>query len=521
MLFQPLGEQELLRALRQSKLADRQVFDDEVSRAIDYLEGRQKQDIEQELLERYRQSQSGDRGQRIYAVTLPLTERYVAEAASIYDRPVTRELVNDAGDVQEEPTKILKDHLERIGFDEHMHQNERLTVLIGVNAVWAQAKRGSLRLAVAAVDDIYPVAHPDAVMPDGVAADPKDQNDYAGFIVRIVHAIDDANAVRESQYALVTAAETMFYRGTGPYEPRTETIQRAANPFTWPQPNERGKFVEMPLQMMTFWHRALPTRSLLKSADVAIVEANRELNIQWSMLFDTIRMQGWSTLVLGLVNPKDAPASMTHGARFPIPLSAGETASALTYATPYAQIVETLKTYVKMLAISLRQSPSDFAIDQAAAVSGFAKLVDSLPKIEARQDRMRRTKHMEEQYMWPRIGAVLTFLKVLPPTVRLLRMRVRFSDYEVPRSPQEIQSELDTNIKYGLDSPVNVLMRKHGISREEATGMVAQNRAESKGGHQDQQVQLGNGTGNGTARTLMGALIGRRTAKTEQDANDR
>jgi len=474
-LWQPLGEQELLKALRQSKQFSRQAYNSEVRRAVDYLEGRQRDDIEQELQTRYSKSQSGNTGQQIYPVTMPITQRYVAEAANAYNKPVIRSLVNDAGEEQEEVTKALRDHLDRVGYDEIMHQNEKLTILLGVSCVWYQAKRGMLRPVVTTVDDVYPVAATDALMDDGVAADPKDQNDYAGFIVQLVHAIDDISKIQQNQFALITPAEVIYYKAIDPYEPRMETMERVPNPVRFPQPSANGKLSEQALQMFTVWHSGLPLRSLLGSADAQIVDANRELNIQWSLLFDTIRVQGWSSLLLSVMDPNSAPTSISHGARFPITLKAGETASMMNGSTPYGQIVEVLKTFSKLLAISLRQSPSDFSVDQAAAVSGFSKLVDSLPKIEARQERIRRLTHLEQYVAWPRIAAIMIHLGLLPKEAAGLKLRVRYAAIEYPKTPQEEQIELDTNFKHGLDSPVQVLMRRHGWNKQEAEAFWGEN----------------------------------------------
>lgn len=519
-LWEPLGEQELLKALRQSKQADRAAFNEEIRRAVDYLEGIQKADVEQLLLERYSKSQMGDAGQTISPVTLPITERYVAEAANAYNQPVTRELVNEAGEVQEDATKILRDELEKVGYDEHMHLNERLTVLMGVSAVWYQVKRGKLRPVVTAVDDIYPVAQPDAVLPDGVAADPKDPDDYAGFIVQLVHAIDDVAKVMANEYALVTPAETIYYKARDPYAMQGE-VQRYPNPYRWPQVDYSGKEVNAPLQMVTFWHKSLPTRSLLRSQDIAIVDANRELNIQWSLLFDTLRLQGWATTVMNLMNPEAAPSSMTHGARFPLVLSAGETASSLTYATPYGQIVDVLKTYSRLLAVSLRMSPSDFSIDQAAAASGFAKLVDSLPKIEARRERLARLKHMEEQVAWPRIGAALAMTGALPEAAKGLQMRVSFAELEFPKTPQEEATEFETEFKHGLSSPVDVIMKRKGVTKEEAEEILQENKASTGGGQQQQPPFEGEQTNvaqPGQSRGLFAALIRQRQSKPEAES---
>lgn len=520
MLWQPIGEQELLKALRQSKQTNREGTNEEIRLAIDYMEGRQRADIEEQLVHRYPTSQSGDSGQMIFPVTIPLVERYVSEAANAYNKPVTRGLVDPDGeetDATQEVTDAVNKHLGLVGYDERLHLNEKLSVLTGVSSVWYQVKRGMLRPVVTAPDDIYPLAHADGVLPDGVAADPKDPDDYAGFIVELAHAVDDSSMIARRQFALVTSAETIFYSGHGPYSPDTSTLQKYPNPFAWDMLVDKGKTQRLPLQMLTFWHRSMPTRTLIGGADADIVYANREINIQLSMLFDTIRLQGWATPVLNKMN-KGQESKVVYGARFPIELAVGETMSMVTGNAPYSQIIETLKTTVQLLAMSKRQSSNDFSIDGAAPASGFAKLVDSLPKLEAREERIRRLKHMEENVAWPRICSALIWLGVIPESARNLQMRVEFADVEFPRSVDETARLQEHEFRFGLDSPTEFIMRRDGISREAAEAQLEQNRKDSKSAAPPPPGQgaPGQPAQPNDTRSVFASLIGRTAQQPQQ-----
>ena len=66
-------------------------------------------------------------------------------------------------------------------------------------------------------------------------------------------------------------------------------------------------------------------------------------------------------------------------------------------------------------------------------------------------------------------------LGLLPKEAAGLKLRVRYAAIEYPKTPQEEQIELDTNFKHGLDSPVQVLMRRHGWNKQEAEAFWGEN----------------------------------------------
>jgi hypothetical protein len=490
-LFEPVSEDMILKALRQSKQANRDLLKLDFERAIDYLNNNQFVHVEEALLERYENTQLGDKGQEIVPVTMPLTERYIAEAASAYNKPVERSVIGIESNAEdEELTKKLTDYLKRIGYDEKMHRNEQLSLLLSTSCIWYQEKRGILRPVIVYPQDVYPI-----INPDDPSADPSDPEDYLGFVIEVLWTADDTISTTKRTFVAVLPEKTLFYEAHDPYSPVDKIVMEEANPFTWPQANNDGNTVERPLQMLTFWHKQQYEQELIIKADPDIANANHELNVQWSLLFDTMRMQGWSTPVMSLINQDKAPPKLKHGSRFPIVIDPGETYDLKTGAAPYTEVVEALKTYTKLLAIAKRQSPNDFSIDQSNATSGFAKIVDSLPKIEARNERLRRLKRLEEQVAWPRIASILRKQKVFPASIATThKLSVKFSDVEVLKSPDERRTEIETDTKYHLSNPVDIIMDRMDVSREEAEEIYQHNKEVNKGGkvgEEEQQLQPG------------------------------
>src|SRR3990167_824585 len=102
MLFDRLGgEREIREAARRAKREARRNLKRLYQLAIDYHENRQRDDVEKELAARFPSSQQDDPGQRIFPVCVPLTERFVAEAANAYSKPMQRELVLPDGSTNE------------------------------------------------------------------------------------------------------------------------------------------------------------------------------------------------------------------------------------------------------------------------------------------------------------------------------------------------------------------------------------------------------------------------------------
>ena len=459
-------EQEIRASVRRLKEDAREQYRKRAQTAVDYLEGRLEADTQSELYSRFPSSQDGEAGQEILPITLGLVERYVSEAANAYNRPVKRELVDEEGGVNDDLTKILADELDIARYDEVMHRAEQLSVLLGMSCVWFQAKRGALRPAIVLPQDIYPIA-PEA--PDFF--DPSDPEDYEAFVVELFWAVDDDAKAQRRTFAHVSRKGTVFYEGSEPHNV-DRVLSEWPNPYLWPQALDGGKPTEQPGQMLTFWHDRLPLGGILPDRDHDIVEGNREINIALSAIFDNIRFQGHAVPVKKLINPSDPKAKQRHGVRFPVVLDLSESFEYITSATNYADQVQVLKDFVRLLAMAKRMSPNDFSIDGAAPASGFAKLVDSLPKLEARNERVRRLKHLEEQVAAPRILSVLVTLGKLPREALGLRMRVTFPEIEFPTTEQEKTARVDREIKIGLTTAAEELAKRNRISVSEAENLL-------------------------------------------------
>ena len=512
------------RQIRTLKLAGRARMREQFERAVCYLKGEQRADVERLLAERFPSSQEGDTGQRIAPVVMPIVDRYVAEAATIYNRTVKRSLVTDDGTPVEDMTKTYNQALERARYDEVMHANDRITVLLKTSCPLFEAKRGDLRVTIKYPHDVYPVVGEDPEFID--AADP---DDYVGFVVELFWAQEDVSQAQQRTFVFLGRDEYIFYTGEAP-DQVGEVLSRWPNPYRWPQTIElvdraTGTRTLKTNQvvggrMLTFWHTALPVGELLVDTDCDIVEANRELNIAWSMLFDTLRFQSYGIPVLK-TNKSDHKARMKWGARFPAVIGLEESLEMATAAVNYSDQVALLKAFSQQLAVSRRCSPNDFSLEGQAAISGFAKMVDSLPKIEARDDRIRRLLYLEQFVAWPRQAAVLVHLGVLPASVFKLRLSVEFDKISFPETQDERSKRIETDMKYNLTNPVDVLMRMHGLREDEAKEKLLRNvQLNEEFGAKPQPAALSGFGGMPSSTSPFGSTIRQRRSPAREEEAD-
>jgi hypothetical protein len=468
-------------------MSGRQKMTQQYKLAIDYLENRQLDDTRNELNNRFPMSMQIDQGQAIQPVVMPLAERYIAEAASIYNKPLTRTLVGEDGKENAETKAQTKKYQDFLGavYDEKMHRNEHLTVLLRSSVVVYEAKRGKLRAAIRYPHDVYPLAPEN---PGFVEA--SDPEDYEGFLIEIFGATSGVTGQKSMRtFALYTHGEVQFWLGESP-DKLKDRLSVFDNPYEWEQAIEDVDYASgdravtkkvVPGRMVTFWHMRYPLEGVIAKTDPDIVAGNRELNIAWSSLLDTIKLQGHAVPVITSTSDKgDGKAKRRYGARWPLNLRAGETFQLASASQNYTDQVGVLQSFVKMMAALKRQSPSDFSMDQAAAMSGFAKVVDSLPKIEARAERWRRVKYMEEEEAWPRHRAIGLHLGALDASVNKMKLRAQCAGVEFPQSEDERAKKLDTDTKYNLTSIIHELAEREGITEEEAKERFKQNAADNE-----------------------------------------
>jgi hypothetical protein len=501
-LFKPQTEDEIKKTLIAAKKQGRELTESDFELSIAYLDNKQRDDIVSQLQTRYKQTQAAGQGQRIEPVTLPITSRYASEASSIYSKTVKRRLIRKSDDTEdEEASSVYNDCIEESGNDEKMHRVEQVNETIETCCVWYQVKGGKLHPVVTYPHHVYPIAPLDPSF-----MDPANFEDYDSFIIAINWTVEDASNASPQTFARISKSGVQYYEARDPYTP-DKFVSDYDNPFKWPQVIDKdGGFGEeqlLPLQMLTFWHKHVPVNELIPDVDPDIVFFNRELNIQVSVLLDTLRVQGWSQLFLNLQNPDVPPSRFSWGSRFAMGLGPGESASFLSAPNSYTDMMNSLKEVVKLEALAHRMSPTDFTVDGPSPASGFAKLVDSLPKLESRRDKARRYKYMEEQVAYPRIASILEYLgKLKNPTDYYLR--VEFEDIEFPKSVGEIVQQKEFEFKYGIDSPARMLSKKLDISTEEARELIAENKGQAQEEEKEKEQQQAE-----PRQSAIGQLIGR------------
>lgn len=512
----------LRQQVRNLKSEGRKRLKVEYQRAISYLKGDQRNDVERLLVDRFPSTQDADSGQRIAPVVMPMVDRYVAEASTVYNRTVKRSLVSEDGTVNGEMTKTYNDALERAKYDEVMHANEKLTNLIKTSCVNFEAKRGELRPAIKYAHDVYPVIGDNAEFIE--AGDP---DDYAGFVVELFWADEDITKAQKRTFVHMVRESFTFYTGSEPDKP-DKVISVWDNPYVWPQTIEelnpedgtrkliKGTF---PGRMLTFWHTSLPIGELIIDSDPTIVDANRELNVAWSLLYDTLRFQSYAIPVYK-TNKPDTKARRKWGARFPAVIGLDETFEMASAAVNYTEQVEVLKVFSKQLAVTQRASPNDFAIDQTAAISGFAKMVDSLPKIEARDDRIKRLLYLEQFVSWPRQCAVLVHLGILPKSAFGLKLRTEFDKITFPETQGERAKRIETDTKYNLTNPVDMLMKERGLTEDEAKETLLRNAQLNEEFGSKPQPQPVGGFGGAQSVAQFGGSIRQRRSQSRERAGD-
>jgi hypothetical protein len=472
--------------------------------AIDYLLGRQLDDCIREIYRRYPKTQQGGSGQLIEPVVIPVVNKFVAEAANLYNRPVRRKVVNiETGEANEEMTAELEHQLSVSDYNGKLHRIEQIIAVLGDAGLWFQAKQGKLHVSVTLPQVVHPISLNHTT----------EQSDLIGYVIEL-----DSDPTKEQrEFAFISQDGVWVYKGRCAGEP-SGNMRHDENPFTFvqPQPTDDGRelLAESPLQMFTLWSDAEPIDGVMLQRDPDIVYVNRELNIQWSMLLDTIRIQGWDMTVATLLDPENGFRDIPHGSRFPVAVKLGESISKIGSSAPYGAIVDALKALSRSIAIAHRMSPNDFSIDAASPASGFAKLVDSLPKIEARQDRASRFRRLEETLAWPRIASIGEFLGwpgFTKQTILTHKMVTEFSEIEFPQTIDEQIKRDDHELKLGHTTEAKLLAKKRDISTEDAEAEIEENKAAQPEAEEMDEEGMGN-TEEDRRPSLLGQLIGNPTS---------
>jgi hypothetical protein len=489
-LFEPKSDAVVRESLQRARMNARRAIGAEYETAIDYAEGRMRDDVVQHLSRRYEATQQGRMGQQIAPVTVPLAERYLDDAATLYSGKVTRKIVDENGEENEQLTAQYNKLLQESEFDDVMHQAERHSYMVHTVGLWPQARRGSVRMVEVLPHSIEPIAA------GGDFFDVTDQEDYDAFVVELDSPDGSMSAAKRS-YAYISRPSTLFYEASDPWSLSSMgNVREFENPYLWPQVADtddgRGTGLRLlPIMPFALIHRIRPCGELLIESDPTMMLVNRELNLQLSLLMDTLAHQGWATPVIRTANPDDAPPTFAAGPRFGVSLGIDESMDLLSSTQSYADLVGVLESFVKLEAVMHGRSPNDFSLSGNAPQSGFAKAVDSIPKLEKREKAAERFSRIEETVLYPRIAAVGARIGKLPaPEVMARhRLQVKFEDVEFMRTVDERIREEEHDLKHGFRSPAEILAARDGIDVESAQARIDENKGRVPSPEQPQQPQ--------------------------------
>jgi len=190
----------------------------------------------------------------------------------------------------------------------------------------------------------------------------------------------------------------------------------------------------------------------------------------------------------------------------------GEDISMVSAANDYAGISRLLQLFAKLVAITHAMSPNDFSPDQVSAASGFAKMVDNLPKLQIRDQRVKWFSLLERTQGWPRIASVLRWLGVMPGDIGRYRLQVEFKGARFPLSISERVAEEQHDLSLGITTPAKILADKANVSVDQAEAAIADNR----GAEVDDPPQISAENATATKEVLVAVGSGEMTPETAE-----
>ncbi len=431
--------------------------------AVDYIDGDMLTDVDALLSARYPNRQRSDPRARIAPYTLPLVPYYLAELATLYDKAPKRTLVDEQGEPDEDESERLNEALSEIGYDSTLRYVHKAACLLKSAGLYWQVDEDGLPDPIfVPPQDIYPIA------PE-TTHNPANQSAYVGFV------LDNRQSVRASTglvmrrtYTLVKPEGVLEYVASAdqPHIVR-ETISQFANPYKAP--------------LFTIWHHEKPARELLSFAEPPILNANRNLNVQFSVLHDIFRFQAGALPIQVVANPDVHGAMSTPvGVHFMQTLRIEESMQYLQAGNDWGALLKFLVDYANMmLMLSRTGAGGELNMEGRQVASGFAKLIDELPKLEARESAIPQAQRNEKR-QWPILRAMLQKAKRMSAKANALTLQVEYASNVVPQSPQERIAELTFEFERGITSPAEYLAEKKGITQEEAKTRIAENLAAMK-----------------------------------------
>lgn len=213
--------------------------------------------------------------------------------------------------------------------------------------------------------------------------------------------------------------------------------------------------------------------------NVELVEQNEAINLVLTDIFHGLRMQTWGYAVaIG----ENLPVEIVHGPEqlVRIEIKPGGVGD-FKIVKPEHNIEANLKVIDSCfgwIARTFHVNPNDIKLVGTVA-SGFALLIQKMPLLEDRQNRLELFRGYERRLF----GCMRRVWNVRNPSQKIseeVRLGLDFAEVEFPQDPLQELTVLEKEIELGLVSPVDEMLRRNPDlgTREEAEKRLIQNLSE-------------------------------------------
>jgi len=416
-----------------------------------FYQGQHRSDVEAYLRQHFPQSMAR---RSLVADVTNFTARLVERGANIWDETPRRTYLTPGGD------ELASDDKTVVALDSQ--EDQRIVGLRDLDRQSYLCQSGVLKIEWSKRHErliyrVIPVSNVWVVPSLSPLADPDDPQELAAIIYRLPNAGDVA------RFCIWTYDTQLVYEG--------QTVDRPERIV----PDDTNPTRRNPLGLLPFIiaREKDPGGYFFPPFDESLIDVPMQLNVAESLQTSNLWYQSHAPLIV----PKGTSLEQAWGrdSAWEEPTddgAAGQTRF-LTKQTPFEEVAEHIKRKLRTFAMTRGLPANDFAFEGTSPESGFAKLIDSLPLIESRQNRIQRTGRSVEEQLVSVETAVLRFYR--QPVRTDVTVDVDFGALAMPRSQEEVERVAGikrtrqlAEIALGITTPAAIVADDEGVTIEEA-----------------------------------------------------
>jgi hypothetical protein len=437
------------------KAGGTQVYGDDMRLRLEYYLGRQQRDLQQQLVKVFPETH---KDQVPYYV--PLTRFVVQERARVFTESTRLQLVNGEGEPlapEDDVAKFWADTLDTSGLLLKLRNVDRYTELLRTVFLlpYREAATKARRFRTYFPQDVHVVFDP---------GDPIDL-DRAWGVAFELSTEAGLSAEAEKRYlfycARPEASRMMVLRADG-------TVER--------QEGGDGKnpFGLVPAVMFLADDEEVGAFS---DAERMLVDVNRAVNVSKTDQHVIARAQGYGQPYLRTKLGTPPPQKMVRGPDRVLILPEGAELGMLLGSPLLDAIQVMIEADIKMHATLSSLSPGTVSLEGRAVASGVALQIERQPLTEHRRDRIDLHRPRIRR-LWQVFRAVHNLYAQqdgLPAIPEDVELRWEPGTLETPTDPKVEQEVQLVDLSKDLTTQVEILMRRHGLSRQEAEQRLKEN----------------------------------------------